>query len=176
MNLAKELSQLYKVIIVGLDISIGDEFKSLESDKIINLIGKTNLVEVMEIIASSEGVVSNDSAREVPVELVAPEIQRLSVGDDVDYFSPTNERWLDNCTVTVTDEDGNEVWTTDDPKIEKTEFYDPDATPAPCIDSDCKDIHKNTLTIDENESIAETVLKFFKSMSIFMYSLLMESV
>ena len=61
MNLAIELSHLYKVIIVGLDYSIGDEFKSLESDKIINLIGKTNLVEVMEIIASSEGVVSNDS-------------------------------------------------------------------------------------------------------------------
>ena len=32
-----------------------------ESDKIINLIGKTNLVEVMEIIALSEGVISNDS-------------------------------------------------------------------------------------------------------------------
>jgi hypothetical protein len=31
----------------------------------------------------------------------------------------------DNCTVTVTDEDGNEVWTTDDPESEKTEFYDP---------------------------------------------------
>ena len=61
MNLAIELSHLYKVIIVGLDYSIGDEFKSLESDKIINLIGKTNLVEVMEIIALSEGVVSNDS-------------------------------------------------------------------------------------------------------------------
>ena len=61
LNLAIELSQLYKIIIVGLDISIGDEFKPLESDKIINLIGKTNLVEVMNIIASSEGVVSNDS-------------------------------------------------------------------------------------------------------------------
>ena len=61
MNLAIELSHLYKVIIVGLDYSIGDEFKSLESDKIINLIGITNLVEVIEIIASSEGVVSNDS-------------------------------------------------------------------------------------------------------------------
>jgi heptosyltransferase-2 len=61
MNLAIELSELYKIIIVGLDTSISDEFKSLESDKIINLIGITNLVEVIEIIASSEGVVSNDS-------------------------------------------------------------------------------------------------------------------
>ena len=61
MNLAIELSQLYKIVIVGLDISIGDELKSIESDKIINLIGKTNLAEVMEIIASSEGVISNDS-------------------------------------------------------------------------------------------------------------------
>ena len=33
----------------------------MESDKIINLIGKTNLVEVMKIIALSEGVISNDS-------------------------------------------------------------------------------------------------------------------
>jgi heptosyltransferase-2 len=61
MNLATELSELYKIIIVGLDTSIGDEFKSLDSDKIINLIGRTNLVEVMEIIALSQGVVSNDS-------------------------------------------------------------------------------------------------------------------
>ena len=61
LDLATELSQHYKVIIVGLDISISEEFKPLESDKIINLIGKTNLVEVMEIIALSEGVISNDS-------------------------------------------------------------------------------------------------------------------
>ena len=47
--------------VVGLDISISDKFRALESDKIINLIGKTNLVEVMEIISSSEGVISNDS-------------------------------------------------------------------------------------------------------------------
>ena len=61
LNLAKELSQLYKVIILGLDISISEKFQPLESHKIINLIGKTNLVEVMEIIALSEGVISNDS-------------------------------------------------------------------------------------------------------------------
>ncbi len=61
LDLANEISQLYNVIIVGLDISISDEFRLLESDKIINLIGKTNLVEVMEIIALSEGVISNDS-------------------------------------------------------------------------------------------------------------------
>ena len=61
LDLATELSQHYKVIIVGLDISISEEFKPLESEKIINLIGKTNLVEVMKIIALSEGVISNDS-------------------------------------------------------------------------------------------------------------------
>tara|TARA_X000001036_G_scaffold48074_1_gene38421 strand:+ start:529 stop:1575 length:1047 start_codon:yes stop_codon:yes gene_type:complete len=65
------------------------------------------------------GVVSNDSAREVPVELVAPEIQRLSVGDAVDYFSPTNERWLDNCTVTEVNEDGTYVVSV--PKSSRTE-------------------------------------------------------
>jgi heptosyltransferase-2 len=48
LNLAIELSKCYSVIIVGLDISISDEFRPLESDKIINLIGKTNLVEVMK--------------------------------------------------------------------------------------------------------------------------------
>ena len=61
LNLANELSRLYKVIILGLDTSISDAFRPLESDKIINLIGKTNLLEVMEIIAASEGVISNDS-------------------------------------------------------------------------------------------------------------------
>jgi heptosyltransferase-2 len=61
LNLAIELSKRYRVVIVGLDISISDAFRPLESDKIINLIGKTNLVEVMEIISSSEGVISNDS-------------------------------------------------------------------------------------------------------------------
>lgn len=61
VDLAMELSKLYNIVIVGLDINIGDEFNTLDSDKIINLIGKTNLVEVMEVIASAEGVVSNDS-------------------------------------------------------------------------------------------------------------------
>ena len=61
LDLATELSQHYKVIIVGLDNSISYEFKPLESDRIINLIGKTNLVEVIKIIALSEGVISNDS-------------------------------------------------------------------------------------------------------------------
>ena len=61
LNLATKLSKLYNVVIVGLDMNMSKEFRLLESDKIINLIGKTNLVEVMEIIASSEGVISNDS-------------------------------------------------------------------------------------------------------------------
>ena len=61
LNLATDLSKLYNVVIVGLDTSISHAFSSLESNKIINLIDKTNLAEVMEIIASSEGVISNDS-------------------------------------------------------------------------------------------------------------------
>ena len=61
LNLATDLSKLYNVVIVGLDTSTSHAFSSLESNKIINLIGKTNLAEVMEIIASSEGVISNDS-------------------------------------------------------------------------------------------------------------------
>ena len=61
LNLATDLSKLYNIVIVGLDTSISYAFSSLESNKIINLIGKTNLAEVMEIIASSEGVISNDS-------------------------------------------------------------------------------------------------------------------
>ena len=66
------------------------------------------------------GVVSNDSTKEVPVELVAPEIQRLSVGDAVDYYSPTNERWLDNCTVTEVNVDGTYVVSV--PKSSATEI------------------------------------------------------
>ena len=66
------------------------------------------------------GVVSNESPKDVPVELVAPEIQRLSVGDAVDYFSPTNERWLDNCTITEVNLDGTYVVSV--PKSSRTEI------------------------------------------------------
>ena len=61
LDLAIELSKHHHIVIVGLDTNIGNEFSNIASDKITNLIGKTNLVEVMEIIACSEGVVSNDS-------------------------------------------------------------------------------------------------------------------
>jgi len=61
LNLAKELSKHHHIVIVGLDTEIGNEFDNIISKEITNLIGKTNLVEVMEIIACSEGVVSNDS-------------------------------------------------------------------------------------------------------------------
>ena len=61
LNLAIELSKCYSDTKEGLEINISDEFRPLESDKIINLIGKTNLIEVMEVISSSEGVISNDS-------------------------------------------------------------------------------------------------------------------
>jgi hypothetical protein len=55
------------------------------------------------------GVMSNESIQEVPVELMAPEIQRLEVGDFVDYYSPTNQRWLDNCNVMEVNDDGSYV-------------------------------------------------------------------
>ncbi len=60
-NLANELSESYNIVIVGLDKNIGTKFDELNHDKIVNLIGKTNLMEVMGIIASSDGVISNDS-------------------------------------------------------------------------------------------------------------------
>ena len=55
------------------------------------------------------GVVSNEPKQEVPAELIAPEIQRLSVGDAVDYYSPTNQRWLDDCKVLEVNDDGTYV-------------------------------------------------------------------
>jgi len=55
------------------------------------------------------GVVSNEPKQDVPVELMAPEIQKLSVGDSVDYYSPTNERWLDSCNVMGVNDDGTYV-------------------------------------------------------------------
>ncbi len=61
LDLAIELSKHHHIVIVGLDTKIGNEFDNITSSEITNLIGKTNLVEVMEIIACSEGVVSNDS-------------------------------------------------------------------------------------------------------------------
>mgnify|MGYP001332026005 CR=1 FL=1 len=61
LDLAIELSKYHYIVIVGLDTNIGNEFDNIASNKIINLIGKTNLIEVMEVIACSEGVVSNDS-------------------------------------------------------------------------------------------------------------------
>jgi len=65
------------------------------------------------------GVVSNEPTQQIPVELVSPEIQRLSVGDSVDYYSPTNERWLDNCTVMEVNENGTYVVSV--PKSSRTE-------------------------------------------------------
>lgn len=50
---------------------------------------------------------------------------------EIDDIYHTSSALLDNCRVTVIDEDGNEVWTTDDPPVEKTEFYDPDDTDGP---------------------------------------------
>jgi len=55
------------------------------------------------------GIVSNEPTQEIPVELMAPEIQKLSVGDSVDYYSPTNQRWLDDCKVMEVNDDGTYV-------------------------------------------------------------------
>ncbi len=61
LDLAIELSKHHHIVIVGLDKKIGNEFDNIKSNEITNLIGRTNLIEVIEIIACSEGVVSNDS-------------------------------------------------------------------------------------------------------------------
>ena len=49
---------------------------------------------------------------------------------EIDDIEHTNGAFVDQCMITVTDEDGNEVWTTDDPEISNTNFADPDDQPA----------------------------------------------
>jgi heptosyltransferase-2 len=61
MNLAKNLFSTYQVVFVGLDTSIKNKLNRLESNNLINLIGKTSLKDVAEILSHAECVVSNDS-------------------------------------------------------------------------------------------------------------------
>lgn len=52
------------------------------------------------------GVVKSEPSLEAPAELVPPEMTALSVGEVVDYYSPTNNRWLDACEVIAVNDDG----------------------------------------------------------------------
>ena len=61
VNLAEYLIPNYQVIFVGLDNSIKNKINSLESNNLLNLIGKTSLKDVAEILSHAECVVSNDS-------------------------------------------------------------------------------------------------------------------
>ena len=61
VNLACNLIPNYQVVFVGLDASIKNKIDSLESSNIINLIGKTNLKDAVEVLSNAECVVSNDS-------------------------------------------------------------------------------------------------------------------
>ena len=60
-DLASSLSKEYTVVAVGLDENIGKKFEEISSKRIINLIGKTSLDEVLEILSMSQLVVTNDS-------------------------------------------------------------------------------------------------------------------
>jgi len=61
VNLAENLIPNYQVVFVGIDTSIKNKINSLESNNIINLIGKTSLVDAAQILSHAECVVSNDS-------------------------------------------------------------------------------------------------------------------
>ena len=61
VNLACNLIPNYQVVFVGLDTSIKNKINSLESTNIINLIGKTSLKDVVEVLSNAKCVVSNDS-------------------------------------------------------------------------------------------------------------------
>ncbi len=60
-DLASSLSKEYTVVAIGLDENIGKKFEEISSKRIINLIGKTSLDEVLEILSMSQLVVTNDS-------------------------------------------------------------------------------------------------------------------
>ena len=61
IDLAKAISDKYQVIFVGLDESICTYIQKLGSNKISDLIGKTSITDVLDIIKLSRCVVSNDS-------------------------------------------------------------------------------------------------------------------
>ncbi|DAC54675.1 MAG TPA: hypothetical protein HA359_01845 [Candidatus Poseidoniaceae archaeon] len=49
----------------------------------------------------------NQTSVQVEEMIQSPIIPELEVGTHVEYFSPTNERWLDRCTVTKINDDGS---------------------------------------------------------------------
>ncbi len=61
IELSKKLIPDYQVLFVGLDSSIKNSIEEINSKDILNLIGKTNLVDVINIINHAHCVVSNDS-------------------------------------------------------------------------------------------------------------------
>ncbi|MBW2984455.1 glycosyltransferase family 9 protein [Candidatus Woesearchaeota archaeon] len=86
-ELAKELSaEGYEVILLGKSVFIDENKKgaaiSESSDKIINLIDKTNLEEVMQIINISDLVISNDNG----LMHLAAALERKIIA----LFGPTN--------------------------------------------------------------------------------------
>ena len=52
------------------------------------------------------GVVNSERPVKAPAELVPPDVAALSIGEGVDYYSPTNNRWLDACQVIAVNSDG----------------------------------------------------------------------
>ncbi len=61
IDLACKLIVNYRVIFVGLDLSVQEKVNNIDSGKVINLIGETNLMDVIDIISHADCVVSNDS-------------------------------------------------------------------------------------------------------------------
>ena len=49
----------------------------------------------------------NQTSVQVEEMIQSPIVPELEVGTHVEYFSPTNERWLDRCTVTNINDDGS---------------------------------------------------------------------
>ena len=49
----------------------------------------------------------NETSVQIEEIIQSPIIPELEVGMHVEYFSPTNERWLDRCTVTKVNDDGS---------------------------------------------------------------------
>lgn len=60
-DLARSLSKKSTVVIVGIDKTIRDKLEEIASKKIINLMSKTSIEEVVQVLNSSKTVVTNDS-------------------------------------------------------------------------------------------------------------------
>jgi len=137
LNLAADLSRHFNIIILGLDISISHAFKDLESDKIINLIGKTNLVEAMEVIASSEGVISNDSGLMHVSASLDKKIIALYGSSSPTYTPPLISK-------------------------EKRDIIYKDLDCSPCFKSVCPLGHTKCLKDIKVEEVKESVIKLFQ--------------